>query len=68
MRRNRIPQYYTTTQVADFMHVHWQTVLDLVRNRQLRALKVGRNYRISHDDLQKYLGDNSTINIQVSKK
>ncbi len=64
MRRTRIPQYYTTAEVAGLMKVHWQTVLDLIKAKRLKALKVGRNYRISHDDLQTYLGENSTIKVQ----
>ena len=46
----------TVHQVAELLGVRYRSVLDLIHLGQLRAFKIGRNYRIAEEDLRRYLG------------
>ena len=50
----------TVVEVADYLRVHFQTVLKLLRDGSIRAQKVGRSWRILKSEVDKYLrGENS---------
>ena len=49
------PQLLTVAEVADLFRVSSMTVYRLIRNGELPAVRVGRSYRVSEDDLQTYL-------------
>jgi excisionase family DNA binding protein len=42
-------------EVASVMRVSRMTVYRLIRRGQLKAIRVGRNYRVREDDLNGYL-------------
>lgn len=46
--------HVTTTQAAEVLGVHAATVRDMIRTGELGATKVGREYRISPEDLADY--------------
>lgn len=45
---------YTADEVAYTLRVSTETVYRLIKNGEIRALKVGRNYRIPEDALVEY--------------
>jgi excisionase family DNA binding protein len=45
----------TVAEVASVMRVSRMTVYRLIRRGQLKAIRVGRNYRVRTDDLDEYL-------------
>ncbi len=45
----------TPTDVADRLQVHERTVTRWLRNNHLRGFKIGKEWRISPDDLQAFL-------------
>jgi excisionase family DNA binding protein len=45
----------TVAEVATVMRVSRMTVYRLIRRGQLKAIRVGRNYRVKGDDLETYL-------------
>lgn len=45
----------TVNQVASTLQVHWQTVLTYIKSGKLRAVKLGRGYRIDSKDLEKFV-------------
>lgn len=45
---------YTVREVADLLNLHPQTVYGLIRERKLRALKIGRSVRIPRDAVEQY--------------
>lgn len=49
----------TVNEVAKMLRVSNMTVYRLVRNKQIHAVKVGKNYRIKQSDVDKYLGRDS---------
>ncbi|WP_435846366.1 helix-turn-helix domain-containing protein [Streptomyces lavendulae] len=48
--------YYSVEQVADLLGLHVRTVRGYVREGRLKAALVGRQYRITHEDLEAFTG------------
>ncbi|MEU4951595.1 helix-turn-helix domain-containing protein [Streptomyces lavendulae] len=48
--------YYSVEQVADLLGLHVRTVRGYVREGRLKAARVGRQYRITHEDLEAFTG------------
>lgn len=51
---------FTCNEVAERYRVKVITVWDWIRSGKLPAVKLGRDYRISEDDLQKFETDRKT--------
>lgn len=49
-------QWYSVEQVADQLGLHVKTVRGYVRDGRLAAVRVGKQYRISRDDLMEFTG------------
>jgi excisionase family DNA binding protein len=49
----------TTEQVADLLQVHPFTVLKYIKDKKLKAFKLGRVWRIRESDVEKFLEDRS---------
>lgn len=49
----------TTEQVADLLQVHPFTVLKYIKAKKLKALKLGRVWRIRESDVEKFLEERS---------
>jgi len=47
--------YLTIKKVAEELEVNPETVYRLVRTNKLKALRIGRQYRIRREDLEEYL-------------
>jgi excisionase family DNA binding protein len=52
-------KYLTVEQVAELLHVHWQSVLNYIKRGDLEALKLGRGYRISPAALDDFIAQNT---------
>lgn len=52
---------YTCDEVAERYKVKVITVWDWIRQRKLNAIKLGREYRISEDDLIQFENEQKTI-------
>jgi len=48
-------KYYTVEQISKALQVHWQTVLNYIKAGKLRALKLGKGYRVSEADLNQFI-------------
>jgi excisionase family DNA binding protein len=46
----------TAAEVADQLRVSTMTIYRLIRRGELPAVRVGRNYRVRSEDLERYLG------------
>lgn len=53
--------FYTVEQVAELLQVHWQTVLNYIKSGKLKALRLGKGYRINKEDLGKFIKENKTL-------
>lgn len=49
-------KYYSTTEVAHILRISRVSVFNRIRNGNLKAEKVGRNYIVSHEALLEALG------------
>jgi len=47
---------YTVEQVADLLGLHVKTVRAYVRDGRLKAIKIGKRYRIAREDLDAFTG------------
>lgn len=52
---------YTCEEVADRYSVKQITVWDWIRKKKLPAIRIGREYRISEDDLIKFEKERRTV-------
>lgn len=50
----------TPEEVASFLQLHPLTVLKFIKAKELKALRLGRVYRIRHEDLDQFLHQQST--------
>lgn len=53
----RMPVMLTIPDAAAALQVHHRLVRSLIRSGDLRARKVGREWRISADAVREYMGD-----------
>jgi len=49
------PKFLTVAEVASMMRVSKMTVYRLVHNGELPAVRVGRSFRVTEDDVDEYL-------------
>ncbi len=52
-------RFLTVAEVAASMRVSNMTVYRLIKNGELAAVRVGKNYRIREADVERYLSDRS---------
>lgn len=53
-------QLLTVEQVAEHLQVHWQTILNYIKNGKLKAVKLGKGYRIAKKELEVFIKANQT--------
>lgn len=51
---------YTVKEVAELLKVHWQTVLNYIKKGKIKAVKIGKNYRVTELDLKSFISENKT--------
>ena len=52
--------FLTVEQVAEMLQVHWQTVLNYIKSGKLKALKLGKGYRIPKVEFEIFVKKNQT--------
>ena len=52
-------EFLTVEQVAELLQVNWQTVLNYIKSGKLKALRLGKGYRISKEEFNKFISKNS---------
>jgi excisionase family DNA binding protein len=58
-----VSRLLTVAEVALVMRVSRMTVYRLIRRGQLKAIRVGRNYRVRENDLNSYLESQAVTGI-----
>jgi excisionase family DNA binding protein len=53
---NNEPRMYSLEQVADQLGVHVRTVRSYVRGGRLKAVRIGKQYRVAREDLESITG------------
>ena len=48
-------EFFTVEQVAELLQVHWQTVLNYIKGGKLKAIKLGKGYRITKEALNSFI-------------
>jgi len=52
--------FLTTQDIAGLLKVREQTVRSWINGKQLRAIKLGREFRVAARDLEAFVNDNAT--------
>jgi excisionase family DNA binding protein len=53
-------EFLTVAEVAKNLQIHWQTVLNYIKSKKLKAVKIGNGYRISKSDFLEFIDKYST--------
>jgi len=53
-------EFLTVEQVAKLLKIHWQTVLNYIKGGKLKAVKLGKGYRISMAEFSIFIKKNQT--------
>lgn len=48
---------YSIKEVANILNFHWQTVRNMILRGEIKATKIGRQWRISEKEIQRLKGD-----------
>jgi len=64
MSQEDLPQIMTIAQVAEFLGLHELTVRRLAREGAIPALKLGRQWRVKKDLLEKWIETRSLDNVK----
>lgn len=51
---------YTVKEISEILRIHWQTVLTYIKTGKLKALKMGKGYRVTQEDLNEFINSNKT--------
>ncbi len=51
----------TVHDAAGMLQVQEATVRSWIRDKRIRAIKVGKEWRIAHKDLEEFLNDNTNL-------
>jgi len=53
-------QFLTVKEIADILKVSFLTVYEYIKSGKLKALKLGRNYRVAIEEFQDFVRRNSS--------
>lgn len=53
--------FLTVEQVAEMLQIHWQTVLNYIKGGKLKAVRLGKGYRIPKNSLDQFVKKNQTL-------
>lgn len=63
MNENRIfPEVMTTEEVVAYLRISRKTINKLIKNKELPAQKIGKNYRFLKSEIDRYLKGESGVN------
>ena len=51
-------KFYTTEEVAAMLRLHVQTVRTLMLKKRLGGIKIGKEWRVSEEDLNEFIREN----------
>lgn len=52
-------KFYTVAEVAEILQVHWQSILNYIKSGKLKAVKLGKGYRISSTSLSNFISEST---------
>ena len=54
------PTFYTTEEVAELLKISAKTVREMIKDKRLQAVRVGKESRITEDQIRQYVEENKT--------
>ena len=61
LKQEKTPKFYTIDDFMDMFSVGRATVYHLINTRKLKAVRIGRQYRITQEHLDEFI-TNQTVN------
>ena len=55
MSENRLPILFTVEEVADILHIGRSTVFNLIKEKKIQSVKLGRSRRVPVDAMKAYV-------------
>lgn len=62
-----VKKLYTISEIMEMVSVTRPTVHDWIKTDKLKAIKIGKEYRITDEHYQEFLGNNMVVN-EIKKK
>jgi len=60
MKNTSTKNFLTAEEIAKELQLNVLTVYGYIKNKKLLAIRIGRNYRIAKEDLDKFIESNKT--------
>lgn len=60
-------EWMTTEEIANILRVKESTVREWIRQKRLKAAKIGRDYRILREDYQKFIAESYNVDEDENK-
>ena len=60
-------KFYTVKEISDLLVVNEATVRNLIKNGEIRAIRLEREYRVAKIDLEAFLNSHATRNATPPK-
>ena len=60
-------EWITTEEIANILRVKESTVREWIRQKRLKAAKIGRDYRILREDYQKFIAESYNVDEDETK-
>lgn len=61
-------EWLSVDDIAEELHVSVSTVRSWIRNKRLKAVRIGRDYRIKREDYDKFLEERTTTDENEEKE
>jgi len=58
--KSEFKQVYSVEEIARLLQVHRNSVVKLIKSRKLQALKIGKLYRVTDKQLERFLNSSQT--------
>lgn len=62
IEKKSFPEVMTTEEVVAYLRISRKTINKLVKNKELPAQKIGKNYRFLKSEIDRYLKGESAVN------
>lgn len=60
--------FYTVQEVAELLKIHKSTVFAMIRGGKLKAIRIGRLWRVKKEELERMIADDSSGVLQEHRQ
>ena len=56
--KNTNIEFLTVAEVSNSLKIHWQTTLRYIKSKRLKAIRIGKGYRVEKSDFKNFIKNN----------